>query len=1170
MSIQKTILIVEYLFEIQKSLTAVLSPEYTLLHAKNSLQALSLLNDRSKPISGILLALPLLNGESFSLLKTIRANPFYHSIPVLIYAQENERPLEIQALQLGAWDFMVKPCQSEVIMARLRTALAKSRVRDRLLAKVSAELDPLTGLYSKAKLFAEIRKMLDAFPEKEFALIRVDIDRFKLINSFFGAEEGDRLLLFLTDILRTPFHGIPYLYGRIEGDIFAACCSYSSRDELLDTLASVQEKIKSYNRSFDIVPIIGIYFIEDRSIPITEMMDRATLAAKPCKGNYLNTIGIYESQLSQKLQQEQEIINEMNAALQQKQFCVYLQAKYSLETSLPAGAEALVRWQHPTKGLLSPGAFIPVLEKNGFIARLDYYIWEEVCRLLQEWRAQGLHPAPISVNVSRVNLYNPRTVKILQELVARYQLPAKLLQLELTESAYMDNPKMMEQFVDQLHRLGFTVLMDDFGSGYSSLSVLKDINVDILKIDMRFFENTKIPGRGENIVASVVRMAKWLNMPTVAEGVEKEEQVDFLRSVGCDFVQGYYFTRPVPAQSYKYLMKSKVSTPVHPLSTASVPFEIDRLWSCAPEIDMLFSNATQAICIYEFDSQHVEVLRVNKVFNELFGYNQEIKCINPLDFIVTEDHAMILDALQNCVESKGNEVCLYRRKEKDQKIRWVELTLQYVCPVGKKNIIMGHLTDITAQKSMEFELEKFKQAASFKTSAAKKLLIIEGFENKVQALQKILEKEFQILTAADGPEALQKLLLYSKEIDAVIAEHNLPRMDIFEFLRQKNKDPETAGIPVLMVATEGASNQAELRQLGVHNYLSTPFVPEVVIHQIKDVLEYSGRFGTLAREYQKAVEGFPDGNQFEIDQIYSIPALRLLLRFLAPIFDVVRLVDPADTALIHLTEDGQLIREPYSCFKIWGKNSRCENCSSMCTLYSECRMTKYEFIKNNIFYVVSNPLTIRDAEGKHRRTVLEIVSRVSDHIMLRKHGEKTLLQLIDETQKKIYTDELTGAYNRRYFREMLFAHHGQTGLIKQMALVMLDLHGFKQVNDRHGHAIGDDVLVRVAATLMKIVRQSDSVIRYGGDEFVVILANCDKGTVETTVSRMSSALNELRYGADNSLIVTADFGFSYTENFDLKKETVKSMLDAADQAMYLKKKESTRNENPNPGPAPAL
>ncbi len=236
---------------------------------------------------------------------------------------------------------------------------------------------------------------------------------------------------------------------------------------------------------------------------------------------------------------------------------MYFQPKYELERLTPYGAEALVRWQRPDGTLVPPGEFIPIFEKNGFIIKSDFYVWEKVCQFIRRELDGGRCPAPISVNVSRVNLYNPKFLETLINLVEKYKIPPKHLNLELTESAFSDNTDMIQDAVDYLHRVGFTIMMDDFGSGYSSLNILKDINLDVLKIDMKFLSKSKMAdSRGTKILEAVVRMAQSLKMPVIAEGVEEREQVDFLCSLGCDYIQGYYFAEPMSIDRYKKLIGS--------------------------------------------------------------------------------------------------------------------------------------------------------------------------------------------------------------------------------------------------------------------------------------------------------------------------------------------------------------------------------------------------------------------------------------------------------------------------------------------------------------------------------------------------------------------------------------------------------------------------------------
>ena len=255
------------------------------------------------------------------------------------------------------------------------------------------------------------------------------------------------------------------------------------------------------------------------------------------------------------MQREQQIINEMDTALEEKQFVVYFQPKYELDGYTPRGAEALVRWKKTDGTMVSPGEFIPVFEKNGFIIKLDYYVWDQVCQLIATALRAGRKPDPISVNVSRVNLYNPNFLESLVNLVEKYRIPPEYLHLELTESVFSDTENVILNAVNYLHKAGFTILMDDFGSGYSSLNVLKDIDLDVLKIDMKFLSKGKDDGRGEKILAAVIQMAKALDMPVIAEGVEEKKQVQMLKRLGCNYIQGYYFAKPMPQEDYERLAR---------------------------------------------------------------------------------------------------------------------------------------------------------------------------------------------------------------------------------------------------------------------------------------------------------------------------------------------------------------------------------------------------------------------------------------------------------------------------------------------------------------------------------------------------------------------------------------------------------------------------------------
>ena len=287
------------------------------------------------------------------------------------------------------------------------------------------------------------------------------------------------------------------------------------------------------------------------------MCDRAFLVADSIKGRYNQRIGIYDDVLRDKLLREQAITESMETALAEGQFSVYLQPKYWLQNDTMAGAEALARWIHPELGFMNPGEFIPLFEKNGFITKLDRYVWEQTCKKLQQWRQEGYPDIAVSVNVSRADVYQEDLPATMSSLVAQYGIEPRQLHLELTESAYTENPNQIIAVVDELRNRGFVIEMDDFGSGYSSLNMLNQVHFDILKLDMKFIQTeTAKPGE-MSIMRFVVNLAKWLNLSTVAEGVETKAQLERLRDVGCDYAQGYYFSRPLPVQEFEKLLAAE-------------------------------------------------------------------------------------------------------------------------------------------------------------------------------------------------------------------------------------------------------------------------------------------------------------------------------------------------------------------------------------------------------------------------------------------------------------------------------------------------------------------------------------------------------------------------------------------------------------------------------------
>lgn len=415
-----------------------------------------------------------------------------------------------------------------------------------------ATYDELTGIYNKQAFYAKTKEMLLDNPDKNFDLLRINIERFKVLNDLFGESTGDKLLRYIGKFLKEI--NLPLcVSGRLYADNFVVCYEAGKGDSrrMINTLQMVADSFAINNRT---ILSFGLYRIDDKTLPVSVMCDRANMALWKAKGNFKNPYCEYDEKMRQQVLKEQKIINAMEMAIQNKEFTLYLQPKYDIEKGIIIGAEALVRWISLENGFISPGDFIPVFENNGFVYEVDKFIWEESCRYLRKWLDEGREVHPISVNVSRIDLYDPKLVQHLVDLREKYQLPSQYLELEITESAYTEDPEQIITITRQLREAGFVILMDDFGTGYSSLNMLKDIQIDVLKLDMGFLKSSDYSAKGGNILTAILKMAESLKMQTIAEGVETKEQVEFLKSIGCKYVQGFYYSKPLPVDEFEKLI----------------------------------------------------------------------------------------------------------------------------------------------------------------------------------------------------------------------------------------------------------------------------------------------------------------------------------------------------------------------------------------------------------------------------------------------------------------------------------------------------------------------------------------------------------------------------------------------------------------------------------------
>ena len=425
--------------------------------------------------------------------------------------------------------------------------------------EIFSSIDRLTKIPNRNTFVEKTQSIIEANSDIKFAIVRFDIESFKIINQLFGTSEGDSILKFIAVKLQEIIEPIKNgTYCRITSDLFAFSVPYESEELLNSIIDTLVAAVKMYPLNFDITLSFGIYIAENSEYSVRHMLDRAGVAQKATKNNYKSHVSYFDEALREQEEIEITIVSEMKRALENGEFKIYLQPKVDMRTGEIIGSEALVRWVHPEKGLISPRSFIPIFENNGFITELDYYIFGTVSKQLDKWRSEGIPILPVSVNVSRADLYDPNLFPNIVKIVDTYNIPHEFIEFELTESSFIsDNHKLVE-LTYNLQKGGFHVLMDDFGSGYSSLNSLKDIKVDVLKIDINFLPTSTSDERAGKILTSVVSMANALDLKVVVEGVETREQADFLISIGAYEAQGYYFFKPMPVEEYEVALKKQL------------------------------------------------------------------------------------------------------------------------------------------------------------------------------------------------------------------------------------------------------------------------------------------------------------------------------------------------------------------------------------------------------------------------------------------------------------------------------------------------------------------------------------------------------------------------------------------------------------------------------------
>ena len=628
-------------------------------------------------------------------------------------------------------------------------------------ARVSIEaprIDAATGLLGKEAFFDEAAAYLRHSGARDVSIVCFDVDHFKLFNDLHGLDCGDELLRYLGRALALRFSpdGAQPL-ARLAADTFALCATGIRPERVERILVDISSECPN---GIDAIVRAGVYRIEDPASPVSIMCDRAVIALRTVKGSYFDRVALYDPGMREALVLEREVVAGIESALREDRIELFLQPKCNIRTGKIVGAEALARWRHPERGIVAPGEFIPLIERNGLVRSLDLRVWEKTAAWIRGLIDEGVQPVPVSVNVSRADIYLVDVAAELHALVERYGIEPSLIEVEITESAYSERPDRIVAAFDELAERGFTVLMDDFGSGYSSLNMLKDINVDVLKIDMRFLDRDD--RRSKDIMESVIRMARWLDLPVIAEGVETREQVNFLLDVGCSYAQGYYYARPMEAAAFEALLTdgSKVQHEQCALQDARRPIlDFRDLLHESTISDRMLSSIIGSVALYSYADGDLRLIRGNEAYRRLIatlgeGVNGAEEGGSLLPFVHDEDRDALVAAAEETVRScpdDGVEVVV--RRMGTNGCHWHKMRLFHLNTTNGSATVYGSVTDFTERMEYMEALRKSEQRFEMTLEASGTVVFELDIPTRTARYSEFLQQAFGLAeTVANAPE----------------------------------------------------------------------------------------------------------------------------------------------------------------------------------------------------------------------------------------------------------------------------------------------------------------------------------------------------------------------------------------------------------------------------------
>lgn len=568
-------------------------------------------------------------------------------------------------------------------------------------------IDTMTGLNNEKGFLINCQTLLQNAKDTNYIICIFNINNFRVINDVYGFDTGDEIIKDVANYLNMKIKNIGTC-AHLHTNTFAFCIPYT-----IDTMGYLAQlkyiECKILDIPYQLTARAGICNINDvcEGLPdlsdIRLAIDYAIVAQSKVTMTSVNSFFFYNPAMHENMRMEAEITAKMRDALTKKEFHLYFQPQYNHATGALTGAEALCRWIKDDGSIISPGIFIPIFEKNGFIQELDAYVWEETFRIYASWQKKGLNPVPVSTNVSRNSLRNPGIAQHFLRLSKKYKVDPQYVHIEFTESSYMDNQEQIIATSKELRREGFEIAMDDFGSGYSSLNTLKDLPIDILKFDLGFVKGST-SDKGGTILASLMRMAQNLNLVTIAEGVEDKQVADYLRSIGCDIIQGFLYSRPIPQKDYEKLLLTARKQKIKKTSKKQ-DINIQGFFSPDSVESKIFNNYVGPSAIFEWFNDQFEILRINERYLSEINLDKLIWKEVQKDFLKSltpESKEDYIEAIEKTVKTHKVAVCISERKIKGKTDSiWIKSQLLCISSVGNRHTIFAIIDNVSNVKNEE-------------------------------------------------------------------------------------------------------------------------------------------------------------------------------------------------------------------------------------------------------------------------------------------------------------------------------------------------------------------------------------------------------------------------------------------------------------------------------------